>query len=321
MINISGSTPLVSIGVPVYNGEKYLDECLESIHKQTYQNWVCYVINNRSTDGSLQIAQTFEKKDSRFRVITNPEFVDMTTNFNNTIKPVPPETKYFKVVCADDWIFPGYIEQMVFVLEKHPEAGICSSYRIDGNIVNCYGLDYYNGPVFPGKEVLLNELLYRYDVTGSETTVMYRMEILKKTRGYPVIYSYDSYHFDTSLAFELLSLSDLAFIFQILSYTRRHKQTYTSKYVDRFRTALNLREKELYRYRELSPEIKNEYKLVRALYGSYLLKKHLLHDTECIEWHEKRLDKERKYSLKELIWSASYLFLFKVKYKMTHKKR
>ncbi len=310
------SNPLVSIGVPVYNGEKYLAECLESIYNQTYQNWECFVINNKSTDNSFQIASSFEKKDNRIKVITNPEFVDMTTNFNSTFKPVSPDAKYFKVVCADDWIFPGYLEKMVEVMETHPEAGICSSYRIDDKIVNCFGLDFYKGSLFPGKEVLLDELLYKYDVTGSETTVLYRIETLKKTKNFPLFFSYDSYHFDTTLAFELLSLSDLAFVFQVLSYTRRHQDTYTSKYFKRFRTALNLRERELHRYMELFPEARQEYKLVRARYGNYLLEKHVLRDKECIEWHKKRLDKDRTYSWFELIKSASYMLWFKINHKI-----
>src|SRR5512133_504469 len=100
------SLPLVSIGVPVYNGEKYLAECLASIVAQTYSNWECFVINNKSTDRSFDIASEYAAKDSRLKVVSNPEFVDMTTNFNNTIKPASSSATYFKVVCADDWLFP-----------------------------------------------------------------------------------------------------------------------------------------------------------------------------------------------------------------------
>ena len=170
MQNSPESYPLVSIGVPVYNGDKYLSECLESIHNQTYQNWECFIINNRSTD-SLQIALSFEEKNRRFKVITNPEFVDMTTNFNNTIKPVSPDAKYFKVVCADDWIFPEYLEKMVDDPWKNTSAGFCSSYRIDHTKIGCQGLNIYQGPLFNGKEILIQQLLNKIDVTGSETTV------------------------------------------------------------------------------------------------------------------------------------------------------
>jgi glycosyltransferase involved in cell wall biosynthesis len=317
--NNSGSVPLVSIGVPVYNGENYLTECLDSIYKQTYQNWECFVINNQSTDKSLEIAQSFENSDKRFKVITNPEFVDMTTNFNNTIKPISNETKYFKVVCADDWIFPEYIERMVDVMEKYPEAGICSSYRIDHTKVSCQGLDIRKGLLFKGNEILLEQLLNKIDVTGSETTVLYRLETLKKINSFPVIYSHASYHFDTTLAYELLNISDLAFVFQVLSYTRRHEETYTSKYVDRFRTSLNFREQELYKYRNLSPAIHKEYKLIRSFYGFYLLKAKIRHDRKSLEWHSKHLNKERKFSWFEYLSNVIAVFAFKVKYKLGRK--
>ena len=100
--------PFVAIGVPVYNGEKYLEECLNSILNQTYKNWECVIVNNQSTDNSVKIAEKLTKIDQRFKLITHPEFVDVTSNFNNTLK-YSKEGIYFKVVCADDWLFPEYL--------------------------------------------------------------------------------------------------------------------------------------------------------------------------------------------------------------------
>jgi glycosyltransferase involved in cell wall biosynthesis len=312
----SESNPLVSIGVPVYNGEKYLAECLESILGQTYQNWECFVINNKSTDNSLAIAEKFQARDNRLKVITNPEFVDMTTNFNNTLKPVSKQARYFKVVCADDWIFPEYLERTIELMEKHPEAGICSSFRIDSKQVSCQGLDINKGPVFNGKEILRQQLLYQYDVTGSETTVIYRIDTLKKVKDYPIIFSYNSYHFDTTLAYELLSMSDLVFVFQVLSFTRRHEETYTSKYVDRFRTSLNFRERELFSYLRMFPELKKEYHNVRSLYGAYLFEAHLKRDKKSLEWHKKHLERPRQFTLTECLQSEIRVFFNKVKFKL-----
>jgi glycosyltransferase involved in cell wall biosynthesis len=308
--------PLVTLGVPVYNGERYLSECLSSILNQTYQNWICFVINNKSTDSSLQIAEDFRDRDIRFKVITNPEFVDMTTNFNNTFKYVSGESKYFKVVCADDWIFPEFLEKMVAVLEKYPQAGFCSAYRIDNRKVDCDGLDIYNGNLFHGKDILVDQLLGKIMITGSETTVLYRIETLRKIKEFPVIFSYDSYHFDTSLAYELLSLSDLGYVFQVLSYTRRHEQTYTTKYVDRFRTNLNLKEKELFRYKELFPELIKVYRRIRTEYAYYMLFIHLKRDKKAIEWHRLRLPTERKFNTTELIASFFVINYNKVIYKL-----
>ncbi len=316
---ISGNNmnqPLISIGVPVYNGEKYLNECLASILNQTYQNWECHVINNQSRDKSKEIADSFEARDSRFRVITNAEFVDMNTNFNNTFKYVPDNAKYFKVVCADDWIFPDFLEKMVAVMEKHPSAGICSAYRIDNRLVNCDGLDFYKGNLFKGKDILVDQLLGRTMITGSETTVLYRIDTLKKTREYPVIFSYNSNQFDTSLAYELLSISDLGYVFQVLSYTRRHEQTYTSKYVDRFRTNLNMLEKELFRYKGESPELNKEYRSIRTKYAYYLLGRYLIMDKQALDWHKLRLDRERRFSAMELIASIFIISFKRVMFKL-----
>jgi glycosyltransferase involved in cell wall biosynthesis len=320
MRNMTDPQPLVSIGVPVYNGEKYLSECLASILAQTYRNWECFVINNKSTDNSFQIAEEYARKDKRLKVITNQEFVDMTTNFNNTIKPVSKSARYFKVVCADDWIFPEYLEKMVPVMEENPNAGFCSSYRIDHRKVSCQGLSIYDGPVFDGKEILRQQLLNKIDITGSETTVLYRIEALKRIKSYPVIYSYSSYHFDTTLAFELLSFSQLAFVFQVLSFTRRHEDTYTSKYVDRFRTSLNFRERELFSYRATISGMDKEYNTVRSFYGLYLLKCHLKRDKKSLEWHAKHLDKERAFTTGEYLKCAFEVLKFKINYRLKGRK-
>jgi hypothetical protein len=156
-------------------------------------------------------------------------------------------------------------------------------------------LDYYQGPLFQGKKVLLDQLLYKYDVTGSETTVLYRIDALKKIKTYPVIFSDNSYHFDTELAYELLSMFDLAFVFQVLSYTRRHDKTFTSQISYRFRTSLNLREDALFKYKSLDPILEKEYGKVRSLYGYYLFNQWIKGEKKCLEWHRTHLPADRRF--------------------------
>ena len=66
--------PLVSVVTPVYNEEKNLAECIESVLAQTYPNWEYVIVNNRSTDRSLEIAQRYAAQDARIRVYDNREF-------------------------------------------------------------------------------------------------------------------------------------------------------------------------------------------------------------------------------------------------------
>ena len=62
--------PLVSILTPVYNGERYLRDCIDSVLAQDYQNWEYHIVNNCSTDGTLQLAESYAAKEPRIRVLT-----------------------------------------------------------------------------------------------------------------------------------------------------------------------------------------------------------------------------------------------------------
>src|SRR5512145_2771821 len=120
--------PLVSVVTPVYNGEKYLAECIESILAQTYQNWEYIIVNNRSTDRSLEIAESYAKQDARIRLHNNQAFVGIIQNHNIAVRQIASESQYCKMVHADDWLFPECITQMVEVAEAHPSIGIVGAY-------------------------------------------------------------------------------------------------------------------------------------------------------------------------------------------------
>ena len=68
---IDSSEPLVTIGVPVYNGERFLAECLDSLLSQRFRNFVLLISDNASTDGTEKICQTYVKADSRVRYHRN----------------------------------------------------------------------------------------------------------------------------------------------------------------------------------------------------------------------------------------------------------
>src|SRR4051794_22441125 len=105
--------PLVSILTPVYNGEKYLEECIESVLSQSFQNWEYIIVNNNSTDRTLEIAEEYQRRDSRIRVHSNDTLLPIIANHNRAFGLISAESKYCKVVSADDWLFPECIERMV----------------------------------------------------------------------------------------------------------------------------------------------------------------------------------------------------------------
>src|SRR5262252_5514080 len=125
---IPGCLPLVSIVTPVYNGGKYLDECIRSVISQTYPNWEYTIVNNCSTDESLAIAERYARDDPRIRVRTNTAFVDAITNHNIAFGCISDRADYCKVVSADDWLFPECLERLVEIGERHPSTAMIASY-------------------------------------------------------------------------------------------------------------------------------------------------------------------------------------------------
>jgi glycosyltransferase involved in cell wall biosynthesis len=297
--NSAFTEPLVSVVVPVYNGDTYLEICLESILNQTYKNWECIINNNCSTDKTLEIANSFAKKDSRFQVHSNTVFLKMVDNWNLACSKISKNTRYLRVVGADDWLFPESIEKMVKVMELHPSVGVCSSYRLNDKRVDMDGLDLWEGNVYDGKTILYRQLIRTLDISGSNSTVMYAMEHLKKIPRFPVVFDKTTYHEDTELVYELLNISDLGFVFQVLSYTRRHAKAYTTLEAFRFNTFLQLDEKVLWVYKGTDPKLNKLYRQTRYKYAWFLFYKKLTGDKDAVSWHKKYI--ARNFTIGEYI--------------------
>jgi glycosyltransferase involved in cell wall biosynthesis len=233
----SNQNPLVSVLTPVYNGEPFLRECIESVLTQTYKNFEYIIVNNCSTDGSLEIARSYEKKDSRVRVHNNGQFVDVISNHNIAFRLISPEAKYCKIVSADDFVFPDCILRMVELAEANPSVGIVGSYQLSGSSIKWQGFRYPQA-VFPGREVG-RRIFIGGDKTfghGSPTSLLYRADIV---RGEDAFYPNPSPHSDTSACFKSLIHTDYGFVYQVLSYERIHGETQSSRsaVLDRYSSA------------------------------------------------------------------------------------
>ncbi|MGD0229497.1 MAG: glycosyltransferase family A protein, partial [Syntrophorhabdales bacterium] len=192
-----GQEPLVSVVTPFYNTGEYLAECIESVLAQSYRNWEYILVNNRSTDKSLEIANNYAAKDVRARVYTNETFLTQVQNYNHALSLIAPESKYCKIVQADDWIFPQCLTEMVEVAEAHPSTGIIGACRLDDRTVNCDGLPYRSTFV-PGRDICRLSLLRKCFVFGSPTSIMFRSDIV---RGREPFYGESSYHEDTEACY------------------------------------------------------------------------------------------------------------------------
>jgi len=228
-MNIS-TQPLVSVVTPVYNGEKYIAECIESVLAQTYQNWEYIIVDNCSTDGTPGIIQRYTQKDKRIQIHNNTEFVSAIENHHIAFHQISLESKYCKVVHADDWLFPECIEKMVVIPERFPSVGIVGAYRLDGVRVNLDGLPY-SSEIVSGRQICRDTLLGGPYTFGSPSSLLIRSENIRKR-----LHFYDennfSNHADTAACYEILQDQDFGFVHQVLTFTRRHKKAQTNRAIE-----------------------------------------------------------------------------------------
>ncbi len=215
----------VSVVTPVHNGEPWLAECIESVLAQTHTHWEYVIVNNGSTDRTLDIAQHYAQRDARLRVLTTDRLLKQFENWNHALRQISPESAYCKIVHADDWLFPDCLEKMVAVADAHPSVGIVSAYRLEETRVSNTGLPYPS-PVTPGREIARRSLLGEYYVFGSPSSLLLRSSLV---RAHDPFYEENILHADTDVCYRLLRECDFGFVHQVLTFTRRHNESLTSQ--------------------------------------------------------------------------------------------
>jgi glycosyltransferase involved in cell wall biosynthesis len=213
---MSSTKPSVSVVTPFYNTSRFLTECIESVLRQTHRDFEYILVDNQSTDGSSDIARDYARRDTRIRVLRTPRFFSQAQNYNYSLRQISGESRYCKMVQADDWIFERCIEEMVATFERHPSAGVVAGYLLAGG--NVLGSGVYPTKVFmTGREACRYNLLDGIYMFGSQTSIMYRADLVRER---PEFFVEGQLHYDSERVFEMLSKHDFAIIHQVLSYTR-----------------------------------------------------------------------------------------------------
>ena len=126
---------LISIIVPIYNVEKYLRQCLDSILNQTYQNFECLLINDGSLDNSADICREYVSKDSRFKYFEK-ENGGVSSARNLGIECSRGE--YITFIDSDDWVDYDYLEVLYNSLVDERADIAISTYKQFNMDDNCY---------------------------------------------------------------------------------------------------------------------------------------------------------------------------------------
>jgi glycosyltransferase involved in cell wall biosynthesis len=252
----------VTVTTPVYNGEKLLSQCIESVLAQTYSNLEYVIVNNCSTDRTLEVARHFADRDSRIRIHDNTEFLSVVDNFNNAFNLACSGGKYIKAVGADDWLFPTCIEELVCVAEAYPTVGMVSSYVLSGTRVGFDGLQYPSTFV-KGRDAGRMYLTGSVAPFGGPSASLLRSSVVRDRRPF---YKVGNYHGDTEAYLDLLREHDFGFVHQVLSYRRRGEESRTTHFLRRVNSYAASNVEVLVRYgpsylseAELAPRLRDEW--------------------------------------------------------------
>ena len=120
---MEGKVPRISIGMPVYNGERFLAQVLDSLLAQTYKDFELVICDNCSTDGTERICRSYAAKDSRISYHRNITNIGAARNSNLAFSLSRGE--YFKWAADDDICGPEFVERCVDVLDRRDEAVLC----------------------------------------------------------------------------------------------------------------------------------------------------------------------------------------------------
>lgn len=216
--------PLVCVVTPFFNSADYLEECIQSVLRQTYSNWEYILVDNCSTDGSGEIAERYASQDGRIRLIRETEFVGQVENYNRALKYISPESKYCKIVQADDWLFPECLVKMVQIGEEFPSVAVVGAYQLQDPDVLCHGLRYPSNFV-PGWEIIRQYLIDGTYVFGTPTSVLFRSDVVRERRAF---YDTKSTFEDSEICFELMRMHDFGFVHQVLTFSRTENNSITS---------------------------------------------------------------------------------------------
>ena len=173
----------ISVVMPVYNGEKFVARAIESILNQTFKDFEFIIIDNKSTDKSVEIVKSFN--DSRIKLIQNEENFGIATSLNKGIKH--SRGQYIARMDADDLSYPNRLEEQVSFLEKNPGVSVLGTYaslfKENGRI-----WENHNPPIVP----TLTDWLWGSKVIHA--SVMMKKQDLQHVGGYdPKTYRVEDY--------------------------------------------------------------------------------------------------------------------------------
>lgn len=175
---------MISIIIPIYNAEKTLKKCLESIVKQSYKDIELILVNDGSIDSSLEICNRFSKRDSRIKVINKENEGSVKARIDGINKSTG---KYITFVDSDDWLDRNALEVLIMELDRENIDILCfNSYKVLGNygVIKVEGNRTYfkDNKIYKNKEIevrLIAAWLHGHPFPSTLWGKIYKREVIQ----------------------------------------------------------------------------------------------------------------------------------------------
>ena len=220
-------SPKVSILMSAYNAQEYIREAIDSILNQTFHDFEFLIINDGSTDNSLNIIESY--KDPRIRLIHNKINLGLTKSLNIGLKEARGE--YIARMDADDISLPNRFRWQMEYMEAHPDIVL-----ISGNIeiIDAHGNSLWKSDKVNDPDLIAWELLF-HNYIGGHSQVLFRRDIALQFGGYSEDCRYSQ---DYDLWSRFSQKYNLAILPQVLIKWRSHEQNISTKLTSEQETIL-----------------------------------------------------------------------------------
>jgi glycosyltransferase involved in cell wall biosynthesis len=218
-------TPRVSLGAPVYNGERFLEEALRSILAQTYQDFELIICDNASTDRTREICLDLASRDPRVRFFQNEVNLGAARNHDRVLHPARGE--YFRWCQHDDLMAPQLLERCVVVMDRAPASVVVCHPRT--TMIDAHGIPLGLSEEdmdlrMPSPSARFRHALWHVS-TSNPMFGLIRTEVLRRTAGHPTYPSGDQVLIcELALIGQLWELPDRLFL------RRRHEGSTINAY-------------------------------------------------------------------------------------------
>ncbi len=207
--------PIATIAIPVYNGERFIAQAIESVLRQTRSDFILNIFDNCSTDKTAEIIHSFV--DARLHYFCNETNIGMLPNWKKALES--SQTPYCGILFADDFYKKDFLEKTVSVMESYPQVGIVSGayehYSQDNQLVfsgtrglrGLISAEEYHRWVYQGKYI------------PSPSEILFRTQSVKQVGGYD-IYGLN-WIVDTDMYLRMTKAGDAAYFLKDVISCRR----------------------------------------------------------------------------------------------------